>query len=207
MNETPLRRRAVAVAGHQGDVATVRRHFGDCEGAVRAAALGALRRAGDLRADDLRAALTDPDPNVRCRAAELVAELRGGDMASEVALVPLLADDDPVVVEVAAWASGEREPAEVGAVERLIVLATGATDALVREAAVAALGSLGDPAGLPAVLAATSDKATVRRRAVIALAPFDGPEVDAALTRALTDRDWQVRQAAEDLSDESPAGS
>ena len=29
---------------------------------------------------------------------------------------------------------------------------------------------------------------------------LDGPEVDAALTRALTDRDWQVRQAAEDLS-------
>ena len=26
-----------------------------------------------------------------------------------------------------------------------------------------------------------------------------GPEVDAALQRALTDRDWQVRQAAEDL--------
>jgi hypothetical protein len=34
---------------------------------------------------------------------------------------------------------------------------------------------------------------------VLALAPFDGPEVDAALERALTDRDWQVRQAAEDL--------
>ena len=41
-------------------------------------------------------------------------------------------------------------------------------------------------------------KATVRRRAVIALAPFDGPEVDAALHAALEDRDWQVRQAAED---------
>jgi hypothetical protein len=32
------------------------------------------------------------------------------------------------------------------------------------------------------------------------LAPFHGPEVDAALERALTDRDWQVRQAAEDVS-------
>ncbi len=63
----------------------------------------------------------------------------------------------------------------------------------------AALGSIGDPAGLPAILAATTDKATVRRRAVIALAPFEGPEVDAALERARSDRDWQVRQAAEDL--------
>ncbi len=39
----------------------------------------------------------------------------------------------------------------------------------------------------------------MRRRAVLALAPFDGPEVDAALQAALGDRDWQVRQAAEDL--------
>jgi HEAT repeat protein len=70
----------------------------------------------------------------------------------------------------------------------------------VREAAVAALGAIGDPAGLAAVLAATRDRATVRRRAVLALAPFDGPGVDAALERARTDRDWQVRQAAEDLT-------
>jgi HEAT repeat protein len=34
---------------------------------------------------------------------------------------------------------------------------------------------------------------------VLALAPFDGPAVDAALQEALGDRDWQVRQAAEDL--------
>jgi hypothetical protein len=43
-----------------------------------------------------------------------------------------------------------------------------------------------------------SDKATVRRRAVLALAPFAGSDVDAALEHAMTDRDWQVRQAAED---------
>jgi hypothetical protein len=34
---------------------------------------------------------------------------------------------------------------------------------------------------------------------VLALAPFDGPEVDAAIAAALDDRDWQVRQAADDL--------
>lgn len=111
----------------------------------------------------------------------------------------LLTDPDPVVVEVAAWASGERVPAEPGAVTALADLASGADDALVREAAVAALGSLGDEAGLAAILAATTDKATVRRRAVLALAPFEGDAVDDALRRALDDRDWQVRQAAEDL--------
>jgi HEAT repeat protein len=74
-------------------------------------------------------------------------------------------------------------------------------DALAREAAVAALGALGDPLALPTILAACGDKPAVRRRAVLALAPFDGPEVDAAIEAALTDRDWQVRQAAEDLRD------
>jgi len=64
---------------------------------------------------------------------------------------------------------------------------------------VAALGAIGDPAGLDAILAATTDKPAVRRRAVIALAPFEGQNVDAALQRALEDRDRQVRQAAEDL--------
>jgi HEAT repeat protein len=78
--------------------------------------------------------------------------------------------------------------------------ATRHPDALCREAAVAALGAIGDPAGLPAIVAATGDRTTVRRRAVLALAPFTGPEVDAALERARGDRDWQVRQAAEDLS-------
>jgi hypothetical protein len=34
---------------------------------------------------------------------------------------------------------------------------------------------------------------------VIALAPFEGDEVEAALRRCLDDRDWQVRQAAEDI--------
>ena len=56
------------------------------------------------------------------------------------------------------------------------------------------------PAALTAVLHATHDRPAVRRRAVLALAPFEGPDVDAALEAALTDPDWQVRQAAEDLT-------
>ena len=54
-------------------------------------------------------------------------------------------------------------------------------------------------AGLPAVLAALEDKPAIRRRAAVALAAFEGPEVEAALRRCLEDRDWQVRQVAEDL--------
>ncbi|HEY6474659.1 MAG TPA: HEAT repeat domain-containing protein, partial [Acidimicrobiales bacterium] len=71
-----------------------------------------------------------------------------------------------------------------------------------REAAVAALGAIGDLAGLTAVLAALDDKPTVRRRATVALAGFDDPRVEPALHRAAEDRDWQVRQAAAELLDE-----
>jgi HEAT repeat protein len=52
---------------------------------------------------------------------------------------------------------------------------------------------------LPAVLRACTDKPAIRRRAVLALAAFDGVEVEQALQAALSDRDWQVRQAAEDV--------
>jgi HEAT repeat protein len=84
-------------------------------------------------------------------------------------------------------------------VERLVELAATADDPLVRESAVAALGAIGDPRGLTAIIAACADKPAVRRRAVLALAPFEGPDVDVAIENALVDRDWQVRQAAEDL--------
>jgi HEAT repeat protein len=191
------RRRDAAVAGHRGDVATARRLLADPAPAVRATALGALARAGDLGDGDLQAALADPAAQVRARAAELAAT-RPGDRPP--VLVPVLADGDATVVEAAAWASGERAPAEPGIVAALAAVVTGHDDAVCREAAVAALGAIGDPSGLPAVLAATTDRPAVRRRAVLALAPFAGPEVDAALERALSDRDWQVRQAAEDIS-------
>jgi HEAT repeat protein len=190
------RRREAAIAGHRGDVATARAYASDPSPSVRATALGALARAGALTADDLRTGLADEAPAVRARAAELCAGRPGGESPP---LVPVLADHDPAVVEAAAWASGERTPPEPGVVSALSAVATGHEDALCREAAVAALGAVGDPDGLPAVLAATRDRPAVRRRAVLALAPFDGPEVDAALARALDDRDWQVRQAAEDV--------
>jgi HEAT repeat protein len=117
--------------------------------------------------------------------------------AAGVALVPLLADPDPTVAEQVAWALGERTPAERGSVDALAATATHHPDPLVREAAVAALGSLGDDAGRAAVVAALDDRPAVRRRAVLALAAFDGPDVTAALARALHDRDWQTRQGAE----------
>lgn len=192
----PGRRRRAVLAGHRGDEASARSLLGDPDPAVRTAALGALERLGSLDDDDLRDALAHRDPAVRQRACELAA----GHPA--VDLRPSLADADVAVVEAAAWALGERGAGAVDAVTDLAAVATGHDDALCREAAVAALGAIGDPAALPAILAATADRPAVRRRAVIALAPFEGPEVDAALEGAGHDRDWQVRQAAEALREE-----
>jgi HEAT repeat protein len=179
-------------------VTTVRHHCDDQDPTVRATVLGALQRLDDLRAGDLQRGLSDPSPIVRRRAAELVAT-RPGDEEG-LSLLPALADDDASVVEMAAWACGERTPPEAGIVAALSLVATDHDDPLCREAAVAALGALGDEAGLPAILAATTDRPAVRRRAILALAPFSGPEVEAALTNAREDRDWQVRQAAEDVT-------
>jgi HEAT repeat protein len=187
------RRRDVIVAGHRGDPGTARGGLTDADPGVRVAALGALSRLGILDREVLGVAFADPDPGVRARAAELAAT------RDDVDLAPLLHDPDDDVVEVAAWAHGERESVDDVALARLIELATAATEPLVRESAVAALGAIGDERGLPAILAATEDKPAVRRRAVLALAPFAGDDVDAALQRALADRDWQVRQNAQDL--------
>jgi HEAT repeat protein len=198
------RRRAAALAGHTGAPDDARVLLADTDAGVRATALAALQRLGALTRDELLAALADAAPSVRRRACEVAAAFAGpegspADPVVAAAVAERLDDADPVVVETAAWACGERPPATDAVVARIAALATDHPDALCREAAVAALGALGDPAGLPAILAATADKATVRRRAIIALAPFDGPEVDEALERARDDRDWQVRQAAEDL--------
>jgi HEAT repeat protein len=170
----------------------------DPDARVRAAALGALARAGGRRATTAwRVALADPAAAVRRRAADLAPALD----APARPLLALLADDDVTVIEAAAWALGELGPTAVraGAVPALSNVAREHDDPLARESAVAALGALADPTGLPAILAACGDKPAVRRRAVLALAPFDGPDVDPALHTALEDRDWQVRQAAEDL--------
>jgi HEAT repeat protein len=173
----------------------------DADPRVRAAALGALARLPDPPAGAWARAADDPDPSVRRRAADLAPAF--ADPAGTVAggLLSLLADAESAVAEAAAWALGELGQAAVegGAVRPLAAAAMSHGEPLVREAAVAALGALGDPGGLEAVLAACRDKPAIRRRAVLALAAFDGPEVDAALQAALDDKDWQTRQAAEDL--------
>ena len=228
------RRRAAAMAGHRGDENAARVHLDDPDPKVREAALRALDRTGTAGRDDLERALADEHPAVRMAALELAA---GRPEIPAASVAAGLEDPDPRVVEVAAWACGElgsdaggADAADLiedvsggdcgglgsdaggadlsGVISALASVAAGHVDALCRESAVAALGSLAHPSGLPAVIAGLDDKPAVRRRAVIALAAFDGPDADAALRRARSDRDRQVREAVEEMLglDPSPSG-
>jgi HEAT repeat protein len=218
-----VRRRRAVLAGHRGDRREAARLTADPDPTVRAAALGALLRLGELDDDALVRGLGDSDAGVRRRACSLAgrrADAGGADpgvadpgvadpgvaddgVADDVVIDGLAratADRDSSVVETAAWALGEFGPrcgpeaiAELGRVAR------DHSSPVCREAAVAALGAVGHPDSLAVVLAALDDTPNIRRRAVIALVAFDDPLVDEGLRRCLEDRDWQVRQAAEEL--------
>ena len=180
-------------AGFNNDAATARTGLASHDPACRSSALRALTRIGNITSAELTGALADTDAEVRRTAVEISAA------HNDVDVTRLLDDPDVFVAEMAAWCIGERTDVSDGEIEALITATTRHGEALVREAAAAALGSLGDPRGLDAIIAACSDKPTVRRRAVLALAPFDDPRVDEVLRAALDDRDWQVRQNAEDM--------
>ena len=140
------RRLEAVVAGHRGEAAVAERLLSDSDAAVRAAALGALERCGELQVAQVRQALGDEAAAVRCRAAELAP--------AEVELVGLLSDPDASVVEAAAAALGERDR-DPGPVEELCQVARGHDDPLCRESAVAALGAIA--AGLDADADADAD--------------------------------------------------
>jgi HEAT repeat protein len=205
-------RRRALVAGHTGDTTLGLELAKHEEPAVRAAALGALTRAEGSWTDLIADALRDPAWTVRRRACELAGRLAATGTEEEIQgvdalidrLVETLGDSEPLVAEAAAWALGELTPRapttdRSGCVDALAALATGHSDPLCREAAVASLGAIGDPSSIEQVLTALSDKPPIRRRATVALAAFEDPRADEALNKCLTDRDWQVRQAAEDI--------
>ena len=184
---------AVIEAGFKGDVTTALKALSSSDDSVRASAIRSLRRLEALTSAHIAAGIADVSAEVRRTALEFSAPF------DDVIIHSLINDNDVFVAEMAAWSIGERNPANDDEVQALITNTTSHAEAVVREACAAALGSLGDERGLPAILAACEDKPAVRRRAVLALAPFEGEEVDAALAKALEDRDWQVRQNAEIL--------
>lgn len=186
-----------AAAGESGpsaeQISTLRAELTHDNPVNRQLALSALHRIGQLDPATLVAAFGDASAEVRRRAAELAAAYPAVDLSRP------LDDPDPAVIEVAAWACGEHEHVSEPVLARLLTLATDHDDPLVREAAVAALGAIGDQRAIDAVLHGCADKPAIRRRATLALAAFDDERATTTLRAALSDRDWQVRQAAEDV--------
>ncbi|MFT7599743.1 MAG: HEAT repeat protein [Acidimicrobiales bacterium] len=185
----------VIEAGHLGDRPTAHRALTSEAPEIRAVALSACLRLKTLDWLLLEPFFDDPSPFVRRRALELAVRLEPIGAPLSRLLARLV--DTAAVAEMGAFALGEIGRATPEVVDALAQMTKNHDDPLCREAAVAALGAL--HSGRETILGALADIATVRRRAVLALAPFDGPDIEAALTHALTDRDWQVRQAAEDL--------
>ena len=126
---------------------------------------------------------------------------RPGPATSRRRSSPALGDDDATIVEVAAWASGEREPPEPGAVAVLARLVDGPR----RRPGARGGGRRarrhrrrGRAAGDPRRARATRPPCAAGRcsRSPRSRAPTSTPP----WPRPASDRDWQVRQAAEDLS-------
>ncbi len=180
-------------AGFSGDLDRVMLGLTHSHEDVRASALRSLHRMSALPPDTLKSCLTDSSATVRRTAVELSPPF------VDIDICPLINDSDVFVCEMTAWALGERQSPTDNEIETLIHATLTHSEMVVREASAASLGSLGDPRGLPAILAACSDKPAVRRRAILALAPFEGDAVESALRIALEDNDWQVRQNAEIL--------
>ena len=188
------RRQQLVQLAREGDLSLARELCGDGDPRVRASSVAILSENDALDESLIALGLSDPHPLVRMAVARAAAQ------NSSISVLELLSDEDSSVVEIACWAAGEQTEHNDSLIEALSAIALEHKDALCRESAVAALGALGDVRGLESILEATQDIATVRRRAVIALAPFEGQAVTDALQLALSDRDWQVRQAAEDLT-------
>ena len=192
-NVTRIRQRIIELSLN-GEFQLVTEYLEHPEPDVRATALRVLDNEGKLEKGIVERSLSDSAFKVRNALAYLISRNR------DIPAMKFLLDEDAEIVEVACWGIGERGDASAEVLDVLQSITESHSDSLCRESAVAALGALGNRDTLGSILKAVEDIATVRRRAVLALAPFDGPEVELAIAKALEDRDWQVRQAAEDIS-------
>ncbi len=179
-------------------------HLGDPDPVIRrlAVSLAASLVTEPGPGERLLAVLAgDGEGAVRAAAAEALGGLPGESALAErvtAALLDATDHDDARVVEAAVTALGELPP-RPAVVARLLGMAAEETaDKLVREAAVASLGALADPAAVPVLLELlATGPPQVRRRAVVALTVFDDPAIEAALRRATADRNPMVREVAE----------
>ena len=113
----------MAIAGYRGDTATAFRALAAADPNVRAGALTALLRCAALDHVTLTGFLSDRESSVVRRAVELAAHAFPGEPALDEQLLKLLTSDDDVLVEVTAWALGERHQESVSALAERVAVA------------------------------------------------------------------------------------
>ena len=143
--------------------------------------------------EDVIRLLSDEDSAVRAAAAEKLGVC--GHRSIEH-LASAEADREPKVREAVATAYGElRQPSVI---PWLVEVGKSDPDRTVKEAAVAALGAIGEDAAIdPLLMFITDGPPQVRRRAIAAITVFDDPRIEPAIQRAALDRNSGVREAAE----------
>lgn len=154
----------------------------------------ALARADGADLTALVAALDSPDPPVRHRAVEALAEMPGQDDALRSALV----HEDGTVRRLAAVALGRRGDA-AATPELLTMVRDGEKDVDAAEALGVIAGAAPTPEAISAELAAMAagtDDYAVRQRVVQALAEIPTPEAEAALGRLASDADARIAGTA-----------
>ena len=137
--------------------------------------------------------LEDESGSVRAAAAEKLGSC--GDRALDH-LAKAALDTEPKVREAVATAYGE--VADPSAITWLVEVGHDDSDRTVKEAAVAALGAIGNASAIDPLLAfVAKGPPQVRRRAIAAITVFDDPRIEPAIQRAAFDRNPSVREAAE----------
>jgi HEAT repeat protein/beta-lactamase regulating signal transducer with metallopeptidase domain len=175
-------------------VPAVSRALRDANAEVRRAAAEALGSMDDNDAvPPLMAVVRDADNEVRRAVIHALASL--GDRRALAAFVGALADADVEVRRAAAEGFGNLENLRTAPPE--LIRAMDDRDAEVRHSVAHALGHIGDPDAVRALVAHVTDPSVEVRQAVVeAFEEFDDPAVTAALRTALKDTDPEVRQQA-----------
>jgi HEAT repeat protein len=201
------RARAAENLGYFGGERSVRplgRLLADSDETVRAVAARALARIGTPEtAEILAKTLNDPSELTRLRMAENLE--RVGTLAIEP-LVEIFKNGKPQAQILAARVLGNLRAAETRSVLREAMLGGSFTD--LRAQATLALGKIGDPEDIPALLEASADESwPVRAQVANALGMIGELSTIPTLQRLTVDKEWWVRMnASRALAKMGPAG-
>ncbi|MBI4301625.1 MAG: HEAT repeat domain-containing protein [Chloroflexi bacterium] len=162
---------------------------------VRWTACWALGQIGDKEAAaQIAPLLRDQNESVRQKAAEVLGML--AEAVAVESLVEAVGSDSSRWVRLfAAWALGRAKDKRA---LKPLVKALRDKEWNVREKAAEALGEMGEKAIEPLAAALKKDNIYVRRSAVAALSKIGGPQAKEVLRQALKDKDWAVREQAQE---------